>query len=74
MLNTGTVVGVSSNLFGSGFPRQFVQSFMWGGFNGLRKYNFKKAMEVATKVYARRGLEFDEVEKDIMHDINMMTI
>ncbi|RLD44316.1 MAG: glucose-1-phosphate thymidylyltransferase [Bacteroidetes bacterium] len=74
MLNTGTVVGVSSNLFGSGFPRQFVQSFMWGGFNGLRKYNFKKAMEVAAKVYARRGLEFDEVDKKIMHDINMMTI
>ncbi len=74
MLNTGTVVGVSSNLFGSGFPRQFVHSFMWGGFNGLRKYNFKKAIEVATKVYARRGLEFDDIEKDILYEINHMTI
>ncbi len=74
MLNTGTVVGVSSNLFGSGFPRQFVHSFMWGGFNGLRKYNLKKAIQVAEIVYARRGLEFDKVEKDIFDEIFHMTI
>jgi len=74
MLNTGTVVGVSSNLFGSGFPRQFVHSFMWGGFNGLRKYNLKKAVQVAEKVFARRGKDFDKIEKDIFYDINHMTI
>jgi len=74
MLNTGTVVGVSSNLFGSGFPRQFVHSFMWGGFNGLRKYNLKKAVQVAEKVFARRGKDFDKIEKDIFYEINHMTI
>ena len=63
MLNTGTVVGVSSNLFGTGFPRQFVSSFNWGGFNGYKKYNLAKAMQVAEKVYARRGLEFDQMKK-----------
>ncbi|MDD2822415.1 MAG: GlmU family protein, partial [Flavobacterium sp.] len=30
MFNTGTVVGVSANIFGSGFPRNFVPSFSWG--------------------------------------------
>ncbi len=74
MLNTGTVVGVSSNLFGTGFPRQFVSSFSWGGFNGYKKYNLKKAMQVAEKVYARRGLEFDQIEKDIFSKIYEDTI
>ena len=69
MLNTGTIVGVSSNLFGTGFPRQFVSSFSWGGFSGIKKYNLKKAIQVAEKVYSRRGLEFDQVEKDIFSKI-----
>ena len=74
MLNTGTVVGVSTNLFGSGFPRQFVSSFGWGGFSGMKKYNLKKAIQVAEKVYARKNLEFDDVEKDIFKTIYDRTI
>jgi UDP-N-acetylglucosamine diphosphorylase/glucosamine-1-phosphate N-acetyltransferase len=74
MFNTGTVVGVSVNLFGTGFPRQFVSSFNWGGFNGLRKYNLKKAFEVAEKVYARRDKKFDQIEKDILFHIYESTL
>lgn len=74
MLNTGTVVGVSTNLFGGGFPRQFVSSFGWGGFSGFKKYNLKKAIQVAEKVYARRGKEFDTVEKNIFKAIYDYTI
>ncbi len=74
MLNTGTVVGVSTNLFGAGFPRQFVSSFGWGGFSGLKKYNLKKAIEVAERVYARRGMKFDKVEKNIFKAIHDCTI
>ncbi len=74
MLNTGTVVGVSANLFGAGFPRQFVSSFSWGGFSGYKKYNLKKAIQVAERVYARRGKEFDEIEKEIFTEIYDYTI
>lgn len=74
MLNTGTVVGVSVNLFGSGFPRQFVNSFSWGGFNGLKKYNLKKALEVAEIVYARRNMKLDSVEKDILRNVYNLTL
>ncbi|RLD47275.1 MAG: glucose-1-phosphate thymidylyltransferase [Bacteroidetes bacterium] len=74
MLNTGTVVGVSTNLFGAGFPRQFVSSFGWGGFSGFKKYNLKKAIEVAERVYARRGMKFDKVEKNIFKAIHDCTI
>ena len=30
MFNTGTVLGVSTNIYGSGFPRNFIPSFSWG--------------------------------------------
>lgn len=66
MLNTGTVIGVSSNIFGSGFQRNFIPSFSWGGTHGFKIYRFKKAIEVAERVYKRRGLKLDSVEKDIL--------
>jgi len=69
MFNTGTVVGVSANIFGSGFPRNFVPSFAWGGASGFEVYQTKKAFEVASKVFERRGLVFDETEKTILEEV-----
>jgi UDP-N-acetylglucosamine diphosphorylase/glucosamine-1-phosphate N-acetyltransferase len=69
MFNTGTVVGVSSNIFGSGFPRNFVPSFSWGGNNGFTTYLTKKAFEVAKIVMARRDIEFSEDDKAILEYI-----
>ena len=73
MFNTGTVVGVSSNIYGSGFQRNFVSSFLWGGTHGLKTYNFKKSVEVAKAVYKRRGMEFDEIEEEIFSAIFKLT-
>lgn len=69
MFNTGTVVGVSANIFGSGFPRNFVPSFSWGGSNGFSTYLTKKAFEVAKVVMARRNEEFTDIDADIMQHI-----
>ena len=69
MFNTGTVVGVSANVFGAGFPRNFIPSFSWGGVSGLSTFNIKKADEVATRVLERRNLKYDEIEADILHYI-----
>jgi len=67
MFNTGTVVGVSANIFGSGFPRNFIPSFSWGGASGFVEYKTRKAFEVAGKVFERRGIEFDEKEQKILN-------
>jgi UDP-N-acetylglucosamine diphosphorylase/glucosamine-1-phosphate N-acetyltransferase len=69
MFNTGTVVGVSANIFGSGFPRNFVPSFSWGGASGFTTYVTKKAFETARIVMARRNVEFDEREAAILEHI-----
>jgi UDP-N-acetylglucosamine diphosphorylase/glucosamine-1-phosphate N-acetyltransferase len=55
--NTGTVVGVSANIFGSGFPRNFIPSFSWGGPQGYSTYDVKKAIETAKLVMERRGVK-----------------
>jgi len=60
MFNTGTVVGVGSNIFGDGFPRNFIPSFSWGGSSGFILHQFSKFVETAKIVYQRRGMEFDE--------------
>jgi len=69
MFNTGTVVGVSANIFGSGFPRNFVPSFSWGGSAGFKTYNTNKAFEVATKVMERRAIEFTKLDQDILEEV-----
>ncbi|WP_281232086.1 GlmU family protein [Flavobacterium gelatinilyticum] len=69
MFNTGTVVGVSANIFGSGFPRNFVPSFSWGGAAGFTTYVTKKAFETARLVMSRRNIDFDEVESSILEHI-----
>lgn len=66
MFNTGTVVGVSANIFGSGFPRNFIPSFSWGGASGFTTYITKKAFETARLVMLRRNIEFDEKEAAIL--------
>jgi UDP-N-acetylglucosamine diphosphorylase/glucosamine-1-phosphate N-acetyltransferase len=52
--NTGTVVGLSSQIFGSGFPPKFVPPFSWGGAAGLERYDLERALETARAVMARR--------------------
>ena len=69
MFNTGTVVGVSSNVFGSGFPRNFFPSFSWGGAEGMQEYAFKKACDTAQRVFSRRGKLFDDKEIEIFSHI-----
>ncbi len=73
MFNTGTVVGVNANIFGSGFPRNFIPSFSWGGAQGFSTYQLNKALEVASEVMKRRGIELDNLEIDILSRVFSMT-
>ena len=69
MFNTGTVVGVSTNIFGSGFPRNFVPSFSWGGASGFTTYMTNKAFETAKIVMSRRHVAFTEEDAKILEHI-----
>ncbi|MGB5171431.1 MAG: GlmU family protein [Eudoraea sp.] len=73
MFNTGTVIGVNSNIYVPGFPRNFIPSFSWGGASGFTTYLPKKAFEAAKVMMARRGVEFDEVEADILTHVFELT-
>ena len=66
MFNTGTVVGVSANVFGSGFPRNFIPSFTWGGVNTVETYTYKKACDTAERVLERRNLSLSQEDRSIM--------
>jgi len=73
MFNTGTVVGVSSNIFGSGFPRNFIPSFSWGGSAGFTTYTIPKAFETAEIVMSRRHVELTEADKSILQHVFELT-
>ncbi|MEC7781800.1 MAG: GlmU family protein [Bacteroidota bacterium] len=69
MFNTGTVIGVSVNIFGTGFPRNFVPSFSWGGASGFTTYKTNKAFQTAKLVMERRNIPFDEQEAAILEHV-----
>jgi UDP-N-acetylglucosamine diphosphorylase/glucosamine-1-phosphate N-acetyltransferase len=70
MLNTGTIVGVSANVYGAGFPRNFIPDFSWGGAEGgYRTYRFSEACETAQTVMARRNTSFTELDKAILYHV-----
>ena len=68
-LNTGTVVGVASNIFKSGFPPNLVDSFSWGGMKGDEKFRLDKSYEVAEKAMERRKIPLTDADKDILKHI-----
>ncbi|GAA4304164.1 GlmU family protein [Nibribacter koreensis] len=66
MFNTGTVVGVGANVFGAGYPRNFIPSFSWGGVTGYETFQLRKVFEVVQVVLERRGLTLTEEDKNIL--------
>lgn len=66
MFNTGTVVGVSANIYGHGYQRNYLPSFVWGGNSGLKTFEPEKAIEVAERMYERRGMKMSDDDKRIL--------
>lgn len=67
--NTGTVVGVASNIFKPGFPPNLVESFSWGGLKDDERFKLDKAYEVAERAMARRKVALTEEDKAILKHI-----
>mgnify|MGYP001308241530 CR=1 FL=1 len=73
MFNTGTVVGVASNIFGDGFPRTYIPSYSWGGASGFTTHQLKKAIETAEIVMKRRNQDMSDEDKKILEYIFLNT-
>ena len=73
MFNTGTVAGVSANIFGAGYPKNFIPDFAWGGPQGFEVYSIEKMFETTEKVFERKNVQFNQIEKDILASIFEIT-
>lgn len=73
MFNTGTIVGISCNIFGAGFPPRYIPSFSWGGSDFLRTYNVDKALEAAKLIMERRNQNLSDAETNLLRKVFEMT-
>ncbi len=73
MFNTGTVVGVSCNIYGSGIPPKYVPSFSWGGADMLTTYDLERSLEVARRVMARRNVSMTPAEEKLFRKVFDLT-
>lgn len=69
MFNTATVIGVGVNIYGAGFPRNFVPSFSEGGTSGFTDVQLNKFFTIAQKVMSRRGKELTEHDREVFQAI-----
>jgi UDP-N-acetylglucosamine diphosphorylase/glucosamine-1-phosphate N-acetyltransferase len=73
--NTGTVVGVCCNVFGTGFPPKYIPSFAWCGTQqSYQTYQVEKAIALARVVMARRNMELSEAEADLLREVYHGTV
>lgn len=73
MFNSGTVVGVACNLFGSGYPRNFIPSFALGGAQGFKLNSLKDACKTANKAMQRRSIDFCGEDEALLSEIFELT-
>ncbi len=69
MFNTATVVGVSANIFGNGYPRTYIPSFSWGGAQGYKTFQLDKALELADTIMKRRQQQLSDQDRIILEHI-----
>jgi len=74
MFNTGTIIGVASNIFGDGFPPKFIPSFSWGGASGLVTHRFEDALATAGKVMARRNIPCTAEDESILKKVFELSV
>ncbi|MBS1644770.1 MAG: GlmU family protein [Bacteroidetes bacterium] len=69
MFNTGTVVGVSCNIWGGDFPEKFIPSFTWGGPEQMTTYQLPQAMKTADRMMARRGKSLSILDRKVFESV-----
>lgn len=69
MFNTATVIGVGVNIYGAGFPRNFVASFLEGGVAGYSDVSVAKFFDIAKRMMARRNVALSEQDREIFESI-----
>lgn len=72
--NTGTVVGVSSNVFGGSFPPKYLPSFCWGGSDALTTFDIDRSIEVAERVMLRRNVLLTDIDKELFRTVFNLTV
>jgi UDP-N-acetylglucosamine diphosphorylase/glucosamine-1-phosphate N-acetyltransferase len=73
MFNTGTVVGISTNIYGSGFPGSFIPSFSWGGASGFETYRLSNALETIEITMALHQKTLTDIDRKIIDRLFMVT-
>lgn len=66
MFNTGTVVGVSCNVFGGDFPPKYLPSFSWGGQHTTERYRLTEALRDANAWMQLKGKALSEADENIL--------
>jgi UDP-N-acetylglucosamine diphosphorylase/glucosamine-1-phosphate N-acetyltransferase len=69
MFDTGTIVGVSCNIYGAGLPPKELPSFAWGERGKFTVYEREKGLEIARRVMARRDIVMTKAYEELFRNV-----
>lgn len=64
-INTGTVIGICCNVFGSGLTPKYIPNFSWGS-EGVKRYEFEKALLDIDGWKQLKGQTIRDEEKSVL--------
>jgi hypothetical protein len=73
LFNTGTVVSVGCNLYGSDLPPKYIPSFTWGGNGHYQEYQLDRFIQTAQRVMARRQVKMGDAYRQMLEIIFKQT-
>jgi UDP-N-acetylglucosamine diphosphorylase/glucosamine-1-phosphate N-acetyltransferase len=72
-IDTGTIIGPSTNIYGTNLPPRYIPAFSWGEAPALQSYEMERALAVAVKVMARRNVQATQTYKALFRAVHAMT-
>lgn len=66
LLNTGTLIGFGSSIFGTGLHDKYIAPFSWGTPGRYEPHLLNKLISTARKMKERRKVELTENEKEVI--------
>lgn len=73
MLNSGTIIGAFTNLFGGDYPPKFIPSFFWGQKGSWQVHDLEKALETAKLMMARRNVNLTDNYRELVKRVFQLT-
>ncbi len=73
LINTGSVIGACSSIYGGRLMPKYIPSFSWGEARQVEVHDVEKAINTAKAAMGRRNVQFEDLDADLFRKVFELT-